>query len=232
MFLITLSAVLLLALGCGCGEDDESNNNVDPNNVDGLKALAIGDSALEWNGIGASTPSQLEAAIRSAGTDMTVINTSISGTCLTACPEVGTLIPDQYTSSDYAFVLISGGANDIFEGSNGCGSADPYMSADLTGGLMVDLINRVTADGNTVVLYGYFEPLDEGGSVAACGALWTLLERYQDFAANRDDVVFINAMDVIDRSKPQYYADDVHPSPEGSAALGNHIALQLGYLPD
>ena len=213
---LALCVCLLFVVGC---HTDDENSSAELGS--GIKILAIGDSALEWNG-DLSTPAQLEIKLRDQGLNASVRNRSVGGATL-GCGQqnIGmaeNCIPPQYEEQDWDFVLISGGANDILD--SGCQvSADALISADLSSGLMPELLRRVLASSKKVILYGYFLPLDANGTVATCNPVYTLLQRYRSLAQENENIIYVDAGQVVQRTSPEYYADDIHPSEAGSTVI-------------
>ena len=183
--------------------------------------LAVGDSVLEWNG-DESIPAVAGAELRARGFDVAVENRAVGGACLAA--ECGTEpIPETYTDEDWDIVVVSGGGNDI-AADGGCGPIDGLIGPDLSGGTMIELVDEITGDGAHAVIYGYVVPLTEGRDLDACEGFHELSRRYDALARGRDDVTFVDGNDVVTRDRPEFYDDEVHPSPEGSAVIGAHLA--------
>ena len=63
----------------------------------------------------------------------------------------------------------------------------------------------------------------------ACGdELETLAAGMTRFAAGRSDVIYVAAKDVVNDGDPAMFdADGVHPSREGAARIGQHLAAQI-----
>ena len=190
---------------------------------DAVRILAIGDSVLAWNEE-ESTPAAMQAALRDLGVPATVTNEAVGGACLDGCG--GEPIGSAYADDGWDLVVMTGGGNDLGEGAE-CPSANPLISEDLSGGLAVDLIDRITADGTVVVVQGYADSFTEGEGFGACENIDVLMDRYRMLAALRDDVLFVDAREVMTRANPEFYADEIHPSPEGSAVVGRLLAEQV-----
>ncbi|MEM7154149.1 MAG: SGNH/GDSL hydrolase family protein [Myxococcota bacterium] len=186
--------------------------------------LAIGDSVLEWNAErGASIP---EVAGELAG--LAVTNASVSGAMLLEDEES---IPSQYQPSDWEWVLVNGGANDVGDGC-GCGDCvgqvDAIISADVGDGAMVELIDRIEADGAGIVLLGYYDI--PPGEFSDCDEEFAILhERYAQLASQRPAVLYVSMGDAIDPlADPETLDEDqIHPSVQGSAAIGALIAERI-----
>ena len=92
--------------------------------------------------------------------------------------------------------------------------------------LMVEFIERLPP-ATTVLLYLYAPPIDPADPLYSCDGLATLHGRYRALARRRDHVVIVDAGSVADSSTPGYYADSVHPSPQGSAVIGALVAAAV-----
>lgn len=227
-----LTILAMTTLLTGCGDEGSTPSAADPSATEGpLSIQVIGDSALEWN-LGESTGNQLSEVLDERGVTHTLSNHAVGGATI-GCGEggIGTeenCIPPQYDEGDWTHVLISGGGNDILE--SGCTlEAEALISAELNAGVMVSVIEGLIEAGHQVLLYGYFLPLDPSGEAGSCPALVTLLERYRALGEAREEVTYIDAGEVVQRTQPEYYADDIHPSVEGSRRIAEHIADKLGY---
>jgi acyl-CoA thioesterase I len=217
MMRVGFVAVFSMALGA-CAGGDSAALLADAD----VRILAVGDSVLEFNG-DESIPAVLGERLRERGIDAAVDNRAVGGACLAeTCGDEP--IPDTYTDEGWDFVLVSGGGNDIGVDDDVCGPIDGLVSADLGQGIMVDLIDEITADGAHAVIYGYVHTFTEGWGIDGCAEFHDLMSRYQELASNRDDVTFVDANAVAGRTRAEYYADEVHPSPQGSAVIGTHFA--------
>ncbi|MGB0591816.1 MAG: SGNH/GDSL hydrolase family protein [Myxococcota bacterium] len=220
---LLLSAFALFFVGCG---DDSTPGD---GAVGDLRILAMGDSALDFNG-DASTVDQLREVLDDQEAGALVVQAAVGGATL-GCGDVGfgqedNCIPPQYEEGEWDWVLLSGGANDILD--SGCElETDALINEGGDAGLMVDVIDDLVEMGHKVLLYGYFLPLDPEGETASCDRLVTLLARYRALAEAHSDVVYVDAGAVVQRTQPAYYADDIHPSPEGSRVIAEHIAQAL-----
>ena len=243
---LLMGAVMVLTgtLFVACGGADESHEErvgeaagsgeeYSGSNGDGeggeYRILAMGDSALDWNE-DQSTPNQLGDVLGERGATATVQNNAVSGATM-GCGEDGigfadNCIPPQFAEGDWSHVLLSGGANDILE-SNCTVSADELITEDLSSGRVVSLVDAVTEGGHRVILYGYFRANDNGGEISSCQALYTLLNRFSALGDDRDNVLYVDAADAVTPESPEFYADEIHPSPEGSRVIAELLAERL-----
>ena len=173
---------------------------------------AVGDSILGWNKEEqASIP---DVVGRTLGASM--LNNATGGAELLG--EEG--ISSQYVSAAYSHVLINGGGNDF---ARACTQAvlDGIIASDLQSGQLVNLVDQVLRDGGQSVIVGYYVPRDRQGE---CTLFPELLRRYRRLAMTRSDVVYVCTLETITPQTGALYADEVHPSVEGSRVIGELIA--------
>ncbi|MFK7999872.1 MAG: SGNH/GDSL hydrolase family protein [Polyangiales bacterium] len=211
---ILISVLVAGASACASSEGDETPYDASAE----VRLLAIGDSVLEWNEDNA-TPVRAAELLNERGIATIVENRAVSGSCLGTCDDAEEAIATTYSDDGWTHLLVSGGGNDIED----CASADPILSEDLTSGLIVDLLDRVPAS-TTVLLYVYAPPIDPNDPLASCAEFERLQARYRALAEARAGVELVDASSVADASTPELYADSVHPSPAGSAAIGTLVA--------
>ncbi len=220
---VAVSALALAAAGCTTGpEPTDSAPTAPPEPPDEVRLLAIGDSVLDFHAE-RSTPEVVGAVIDAAGVPVTVENRAIGGSCLVNCGDPAThQIPARYVDGDWTHILVSGGGNDLPDATGGCSSPDPLMSADLSSGAMVELVDRMPSDA-VVLLYRYSAAVD-ADDPRVCSELVTLMDRYEAFAAERANVVLADAGSVTGPDTPELWADHIHPNEEGSRMIGQMIA--------
>ena len=138
-------------------------------------------------------------------------------------------IPPQFVSGNWTHIMLSAGANDYLEESGNCSmNLNNLISGDLSNGLMVDFVRRLRSTGAEVIIVGYVEPLDPNGW-ASCAPLYSMMERYREFAALTGGVKFVDTRNAFTRDQFSNYADDIHTSVEGSRRLAEHIVRQLDF---
>ncbi len=184
-----------------------------------VRLLAIGDSVLDFSDE-RSTPQAVGAALESQGVSALVVNRAIGGSCLRNCGAPDDRIPARYVTGDWTHVLVSGGGNDLGEFEDSCSSPDELISPDLRTGAMVELIDRIPTDVE-VLLYRYSAAVADD---SFCPEIWTLMDRYAAFAAERPNVTLVDATAVSGPDTPELWADEVHPNEEGSQRIGAMIA--------
>ncbi len=197
--------MILILTACVLGDEDRG----DPNGT----VLAVGDSVFEWNlGSGQSAP-------QFAAED--VYNASIGGTMMTGDDP----IPDQYIEGNWEWILVDGGANDLndlCECSEECG---PVMDAiDEAFDRFVD--ERVSA-GEKVLIWGYYDPpSDAEFGFAECGEeVDELAARQAAVAEAYDGAGFVDGRELS--GDALFDEDRIHPSVEGSRAIGEQLRLAL-----
>jgi hypothetical protein len=189
--------------------------------------LFIGDSIFAWAAEECRSVADHTALARGAPVQSRAVNgTQILGG-----------IPGQLVEGDWTAVLVDGGGNDLNSRCE-CGVCDEVLdaivSADGSAGATVDLIDEVVAMSAEPVLLRYY--------VLKEGALWgfdrcdevfvELGDRYTALADARDEVTLVDLRDVIspETTPGAYDFDGVHPSDEGAAIAGAHIADVLAGL--
>ena len=120
-----------------------------------LKLLTFGDSLIHGYGLpaGETFPTQLEAALRTEGLDVTVINGGNSGDTTAA----GRARLDWALSDDPDLVLVTLGGNDMLRGLE---PAETYRNLDA-------ILARLKAEGLPVLLTGMLAPRNLGADYAA-----------------------------------------------------------------
>ncbi|MEZ4449899.1 MAG: SGNH/GDSL hydrolase family protein [Nannocystaceae bacterium] len=215
--------VLLVSLSFGCGSLCAEVEALSGEST----LLAIGDSILATNA--RTCQSIPHHAALSLGRP--VDNRAVSGRSVSKGSD---RIPAHYEAGDWDWVIVDGGANDIV---SVCGAAevddviDGLASADVADGDMVELVDRIVADGARVILLGYY-PMKERaryGFDDCAEALAALNTRYQQLAESRTEVEFVFLGEVIDPedTPDAYRSDRVHPSPEGSKRAGELVAERI-----
>ncbi|MEM9037082.1 MAG: SGNH/GDSL hydrolase family protein [Actinomycetota bacterium] len=177
---------------------------------------AVGDSILGWN----QESGEAISDVLGAELGVPSVNNAVGGATLTGSDGIPTL----YEPDDASHVLITGGGND-FAVSCSEDMLDRLVSADLTSGRMVDLVDRVAANGSQAVIMGYYLPVRSGGE---CALFDDLATRYRSLAEAREDVVFVRSDLTVTPAAPELYADEVHPSPRGGIVLGRFLADVFG----
>jgi acyl-CoA thioesterase-1 len=183
--------------------------------------IVVGDSILAWHRNSArSIPS---VVARSSG--LTVSDVSISG-----APFLGPNgIPTQYVASDWDWVIVNGGGNDLdgtCQTPNGSRVLDALISSNGSQGAIPAFVNQAAAQGAQVIVLGYYPVSDRGGPFAACRAILAeLAARQARLAASNPDVIFVDSGLVIAPGDASAYAVDlVHPSLRGAALIEELVA--------
>lgn len=192
----------------------------------------IGDSMFAWNkvrggGVGRNLQKELGTKVK----DQSRIGAHLS----IAKGSTGDPLADirkQYVSGDWDWVVMNGGANDLlFEcGCGKCGRVMKEMvTADLTSGALIELIEAARADGAKIMLVGYHTGYAGVHLFSGCRQDVTeLVARYRELAKRNDDIYFVSARDALDAKNRSHFAlDRVHPSRKGSRRIAKLIALGI-----
>lgn len=191
------------------------------------RVLMMGDSMLFTNrGSGRSVGRQLEKLIGTRITDKSWL-----GTRYAPGPQGATgAIPRQYVPGRWDVVVLNGGGNDLMFGCGcrGCGPMlDALISADGTRGAIPALVARIRQGGARVVYSGYLRSPGVGSVIEACRDEGDVLERRLAKMAARDTgVTFVSMADLVPDGDRSYHQDDmIHPSPKGSRAIAERLAM-------
>ena len=211
--------LLLTLLACDIKLDSPLNEpytDVDCETVDSLpegQILAIGDSMFDFIGDCGDAPDLVGVTLGAR-----VSNEAVGGATM-----LNDDIPSQYRSSDWSWVIIDGGGNDME-----CDSQSTCMAIlDEVEEAWRDLLDAVTDDGAQVALVGYpdFSPDSESGE------LWALMGeemmgRMSGVADEYAGVFFVELRGVMNgEEQPELFdADLIHPSPAGAAVIADEIA--------
>lgn len=206
--------MLFLALAC---------TNPDRGDIETAELYAVGDSILEWHLGDGSIP---EVMAETLGLPM--YNAAVSGSHF--LDGEGEAIPEQFTAGSWQWLLVDGGGNDVNDRCE-CGDCDDVLdaiiSADGSAGALPDFAGEVAASGTEVLIMGYYG-LPDGAEFGfdRCGEeLEALSLRQSALAASSDRIHFADAREVADGTDEAMYDSDlVHPSIEGSAAVGRFLA--------
>lgn len=194
-----------------------------------VRILAIGDSFMAWqSGEGEAIPDYLE---RELGEE--VINRSITGSYMTRTLPVGAklglVIPHQYRTSGWEWVILSGGGNDL---RFGCGcrrcekKLDTLISTDGTAAAIPDLVQQIRADGAQVIYVGYLPSPGVISPVDVCENEAAEVEkRLTRMAAADPGVYFLSNANLVPYGDRSFHADDmIHPSEKARMNITSRLA--------
>lgn len=194
--------------------------------------LAIGDSLFAYNL--RSNESIPEVAADRTG--HVAFNAAISGATVLPGGEV-TAIPDQRVDGTWAWLVMDGGGNEL-NGRCGCGDCDAVLDQlvmpDGSSGAIVDIVEDAMAAGTRVVFLGYPEmPEDAEFGFSRCNPVFAEHSaRMRAFAEQEPMLWFVDAFEVVRATDDAYFVSDrVHPTPEGSRVMGEHIARAIDTFP-
>ncbi len=191
--------------------------------------LVLGDSVMAWNGSkGGSIGDAIGQTLNRDVTSKAVPGAQFDNTSSVA-GAVGFDVQRQLQPGRWNWVVMNGGANDL-SADCGCGpchaSVDALIAPDAQSGAIPAFIRSVQkSTGADVMWMGYYAG-SGSGSFAGCRAdLVEIERRIARFARSSNGVVFADAEDVIDRNdSADFAADNIHPSPQGSAKIGAFLA--------
>ncbi len=175
-----------------------------------LKLLTFGDSLIHGYGLpaGETFPSQLQAALRAEGRDITVINGGNSGDTTAA----GRARLDWALSDDPDLVLVTLGGNDMLRGLE---PAETYRNLDA-------ILTRLKSEGLPVLLTGMVASRNLGAEYAAeFDAVFPRL-------AEEHDVAFYPFfLDGVAMRPDLNQPDGLHPNGAGVAVIVEAILPAL-----
>ncbi len=235
-----LTALILAAasLATGCYEDLCPELETLPD-AEAPTVLAVGDSIMAMNG----QLCQGVAGHAALAMDRAVRDQSLGGRRLDH-PDSDDDITGQYLEGPWEWVVMTGGGNDLLQ-ECGCNVEghdeqacmdvmDSLLDLDAGTGELPDFLAMVRADeanAATVLLLGYY-PFTEGSlaNFDGCNAyLPELNARYQALAEREEDLVFLPTAELmdLDAHPERIWLDGIHPSVEGSTALGELVAEHI-----
>jgi acyl-CoA thioesterase-1 len=238
---ILLGALALAAasLATGCYQDQCPLLEALPGSPalgDEASILAVGDSIMAMNG----QLCQGVAGHAGLALDRYVQDHSVGGRRLDH-PDSDDDITGQYQAGPWEWVVMTGGGNDMLQecGCNieghdeqGCqDTLDSLLNLEEGTGELLDFLAIVRADeanAATVLLLGYYDFTDNSvANFDGCNAyLPELNARYATLAETEDDLIFLSTAEVMDLAvhPERIFIDGIHPSVEGSMALGALVA--------
>jgi lysophospholipase L1-like esterase len=218
---IFLSMFLMIAALAGCTEAVPRDNS--------SRILTMGDSMLAWHsGSRASVSHAVEDILREPVVDRSVVgahvfyNLPISGA-------LGMQIAQQYRPSDWDWVILNGGGNDLWLGC-GCSRCENritrMISADGKSGAIADMVAGIRARGARVIYVGYLRSPGAGSLIDHCRKDADAFEARLMAMSKRDPGVhFISLKDMVPHGDLSYHAADrIHPSPKASREIAKRIA--------
>ena len=196
--------------------------------------LVIGDSFLEWQSIKrASIPHVVAKEMQ-----RDVENRAASGAKMYLSGAEGnprSVIPSQYTKGEWNWVVINGGANDLFVkcGCNRCDAVlDRIVTKDGTGGVLPELVTRIRKDGPRVAILSYYQGNQNPNLFSKCErVVKELTNRQRTLAARMRGVNLVRSKPAIDPANRSHFAlDGVHLSRKGARRVGVLLARTLEQL--
>ncbi len=216
LLLITLPLFLF-----ACAESVSRNPN--------SRILAMGDSLLATNQLtGQSITDTVEKKL-----GVKVIDRSVMGArILYGLPISGSLglnITKQYRPSEWDWVILNGGGNDLWLGC-GCILCDRKMNRliakDGSKGEIPKLVSKIRKSGAQVIYVGYLRSPGVASFIDHCRNEGNELESRIDAFANTDEGVhFLSLKELVPNKDRSFHAPDmIHPSVKASKTIGALIA--------
>ena len=171
-----------------------------------VEIVALGDSLTSGYGLGPGEafPEQLEGALRERGYDVSVANAGVSGdTALDGLARLEWSVP---AAAD--IVIVGLGANDALRG------IDPAITRNA----LSDIVGRLTARGQAVLLAGMLAPPNLGEEYAAAfDAI------YPEIAAQYEVPLYPFLLKGVAADATLNQADGMHPTAAGVAEIVEQI---------
>lgn len=215
--IITVTALALI--GCTESVPDDTVTRI----------LAVGDSLMATNGLSRQAISDVvEAELNEPVVDRSVLGARM----LYALPisgSAGLSIPKQYRESEWEWVIMNGGGNDLWLGC-GCSACDGKMnkliSQDGRKGAIPGMMNRLRKSGAQVVYVGYLRSPGVGSPIEHCRDEGDELERRVEQLAKLDPGIhFVSLADLVPHGDRTFHSIDmIHPSTKASEAIGQRVA--------
>jgi len=171
-----------------------------------VEIVALGDSLTSGYGLepGEAFPEQLEAALRERGHDVSVANAGVSGdTALDGLARLEWSVP-----AEADVVIVGLGANDALRG------IDPAI----TRAALSDIVGRLTAQGQAVLLAGMLAPPNLGEDYAA-----VFDAIYPEIAAQYEVPLYPFLLEGVAANAVLNQPDGMHPTAAGVAEIVKRI---------
>jgi acyl-CoA thioesterase I len=222
-----MRAVVVLFVSTGCDGLCKDLDALEPADV-----FAIGDSSLAFGS--SQCVSAVDFASRALG--RRILNQAVGGAeVLGGRAPIPEQVPDPLPVGSWSSAVVIGGGNDLPEadvcdGADAEAVLDQLATQDGSEGAIPALVDKIVADGTSVLLLGYYRtPTDARNRIGPCqDELGQLRERYRAVAESRPRVEFLDLGLAIEVGEVGLLADDLlHPNPDGAEALGELIAARL-----
>ena len=175
--------------------------------------VVLGDSLTAGLGLpqDQAFPTQLEAALKARGTEVTIVNAGVSGdTAVAALKRLDWALPE-----DASAVIIELGGNDALQG----------IPPEGTKAALETIIEKVKARGLPILLAGQEAPRNMGKDyVAAFRGL------YADLATRYGVIFYPFFLDAVALNDSLIQADGLHPNAKGVAVIVEGILPKVEEL--
>jgi acyl-CoA thioesterase-1 len=202
LFLRAITLVLGLATGCLSGAAATP-----------VSIVALGDSLTAGFGLepGDAFPEQLQAALQARGHDVSVANAGVSGD--TASDGLARL--EWSVPAEADIVIVALGANDALRG------IDPALTRQA----LADILDKLRARGQAVLLAGMMSPRNLGDEYAA-----EFDAIFPDLAREYEVPLYPFFLEGVATDATLNQADGMHPTAAGVARMVEGILPQLEEL--
>ncbi len=178
-----------------------------------LRIIAYGDSLSAGFGLPQADafPSQLEAALRARGHDVSIINAGVSGDTATS----GLSRLDWTLNEPADGIIVELGANDALRG------IDP----EITRAALDEILTRLKTRNMAILIAGMRAPLNMGEIYAA-----KFDPIYPDMAAKYEILLYPFFLDGVAGSADLNQMDGIHPSADGVARIVERMVPSVELL--
>ena len=167
-----------------------------------VSIVAFGDSLSAGYGLapGEAFPDQLQAALKARGYDATVANAGVSGDTTSG----GLARLEWSVPADADAVIVELGANDMFQGT----------APAVTRKALADIVTKLKAQGQVVLLAGMMAPTNMGPEYAAA-----FNRIYPDLAAEQGVLLYPFFLEGVATDRSLNLEDGIHPTAKGIAKI-------------
>ncbi|MGB1234462.1 MAG: SGNH/GDSL hydrolase family protein [Planktomarina sp.] len=202
-----------------------------PGSTPDAKVTIIGDSVLAWHrntrqSVGNALADELGAP---------VANFSISASRISqpnpAMQFTRMQIPNQFDDRTPEWVILNGGANDVYFECLclKCPTVVDQLVATKGGGEIPELMLELRKTGAQIMYVGYHRSGGLGSAYDRCANELDVIEaRVKAFTDGRAGMYFVDMKDIFPPRDTSFYDNDyIHPSPLGSATIAKRLAVAL-----
>lgn len=228
--LLIFALLSSIAILTGCGEGVRPEQKEPPvSRSSAVNVLAIGDSLLAWHRISRrSIIDKLEENLGAKVTDRSVVAARFNYV-LPISGAMGLNISKQYRPSNWDWVVLNGGGNDLWFG---CGciacdtTIDKLIAPNADAGKIPRLVARIRGNGAQVIFVGYLHSPSVFSIIDHCKDENIEFERRLSLLAERDSGFrFLRLSNIVpDGDRSFHWIDMVHPSTKATSVIGERLA--------